>query len=149
MTLSLRESAEAVGMTKPALLKAIQRGKLSATRDNNNEWQIEPAELFRVYKPATVKEPQELTKGTGQESDKSALLTAQLEALKRENALLLDFHERERRQLKEQLEREKEQADNWRRQATALLTHQPEAKPEPTPTKSGLLNRIFRGKPPT
>lgn len=145
MTLSLKEAAEAVGMTKPAILKAIQRGSLSATRDDNNQWQIDPAELFRVYKPATVKEPEKLTTGTSQEPDKIALLTAQLEAVKRENAILQEFHERERRRLETQLEREREQADHWRQQATNLLTHQPEPKAEPAadPARPSLMDKLF------
>ena len=51
MAYSLREAAEAVGKGKPAILKAIQSGKISAQKDEHGEWQIEPAELHRVYPP--------------------------------------------------------------------------------------------------
>lgn len=66
MSLSLKEAAEAVGKTKPAVLKAIQKGKISAAKDENGQWQIEPVELFRVYKPVneeTVSNPSKVTDG--------------------------------------------------------------------------------------
>src|SRR4051812_24462220 len=51
MSYSLREAATAIGMQKPGLLKAIQSGKVSAEKDANGQWRIEPAELHRVYPP--------------------------------------------------------------------------------------------------
>jgi len=50
--LSTREAAAQVGMTKAGIIKAIHKGKLSATRNDNDEFVIDPAELFRVYEPA-------------------------------------------------------------------------------------------------
>jgi hypothetical protein len=49
MAYSLAQAADAVGMARSSILRAIKAGKMSATRDENNEWQIEPAELHRVY----------------------------------------------------------------------------------------------------
>src|SRR3712207_2068377 len=50
-SLSLLEAAHRVGKSKPTILRAIQTGKVSATRDEpTGEWRIEPAELFRVYR---------------------------------------------------------------------------------------------------
>src|SRR4051812_36933820 len=60
MVYSLREAAAAAGKGKPAILKAIQSGKISAKKDEFGAWQIEPAELHRVYPPVsreTVSEP--------------------------------------------------------------------------------------------
>jgi hypothetical protein len=51
MTLSAKEAAEQVGMTKQGIIKAIRQGKISAEKDLNGEWRIEPVELFRVYTP--------------------------------------------------------------------------------------------------
>jgi hypothetical protein len=50
-SLSAKEAAEQVGLTKQGLIKAIRQGKISAVKDHNGEWQIEPVELFRVYSP--------------------------------------------------------------------------------------------------
>jgi hypothetical protein len=49
--ISAREAAELTGMSKAGILKAIKTGKVSATKDSNGEWRIEPVELFRVYAP--------------------------------------------------------------------------------------------------
>jgi predicted site-specific integrase-resolvase len=49
MNLSAREAAEAVGLSRDGILKAIRTGKLSAQKNQNGEWRIEPVELFRVY----------------------------------------------------------------------------------------------------
>lgn len=49
MSLSAKDAAEQVGMSKQGIIKAIRSGKLSAAKDDNGEWKIDPAELFRVY----------------------------------------------------------------------------------------------------
>ena len=51
MSLTVREAAAAVGMSKAAIFKAIRTGKMSAQKNANGEWQIEPVELFRVFTP--------------------------------------------------------------------------------------------------
>lgn len=48
---SLRDAAIAVGMSKPAIFKAIKSGKISASKDHNGHWYIQPAELHRIYPP--------------------------------------------------------------------------------------------------
>lgn len=138
--LSLKDAAEAVGLTKPALFKAIKAGRLSATKDDRNQWHIDPAELFRAYPPAK----------TNTETKPETSLQQEIDSLRRE------LHQRDERisDLRENLNDLKTDRDQWRQQATNLLTHQPSAAPlqdqgKLEPTKSGLLNRIFRGKPPT
>jgi hypothetical protein len=54
MTLSAKEAAEQVGMTKQGIIKAIRQGKISAQKDIHGQWSIEPVELFRVYSPVAV-----------------------------------------------------------------------------------------------
>lgn len=56
MSLTASEAAKLVGMSKPGLLKAIRQGRVSAEKDANGEWRIEPVELFRVYAPASKAE---------------------------------------------------------------------------------------------
>jgi hypothetical protein len=50
---SLKQAADAVGRGKPAILKAIKGGRISAHKDANGQWQIDPAELHRVYPMVT------------------------------------------------------------------------------------------------
>ena len=54
MTYSLQEAADAAGVNKSTILRAIQAGKVSATRNEHDQWLIEPAELHRVYPPANA-----------------------------------------------------------------------------------------------
>lgn len=49
MSLSANEAAEAVGISKDGIIKAIKKGRISATKDDKGQWSIEPSELFRVY----------------------------------------------------------------------------------------------------
>lgn len=50
-TLSLREAAEQTGVSKSTIFRAIKAGRMSAPRNDDGEFQIDPAELFRVYPP--------------------------------------------------------------------------------------------------
>src|SRR5215213_1699251 len=53
MPYNLVEAGAATGKGKSTILKAIKRGAISATRDTNGGWLIEPAELHRVYRPVS------------------------------------------------------------------------------------------------
>lgn len=53
MKISLLEAANKVGMTKVGLYKAIKKGTISAEKGANGQWEIDAAELFRVYKPVS------------------------------------------------------------------------------------------------
>ena len=44
------QAAELVGKSRMTLMKAIGKGKLSAIRDVHGRWQVDPAELTRVYR---------------------------------------------------------------------------------------------------
>lgn len=47
--LTLRQAETLTGKSRTALLKSIQRGRLSAAKDDLGQWVIDPAELHRVY----------------------------------------------------------------------------------------------------
>lgn len=51
MSLSAKEAAKLVGMTKAGIIKAIGKGTISAEKDAQGQWKIDPAELLRVYTP--------------------------------------------------------------------------------------------------
>ena len=51
---SLRQAAQEAGTSKSTILRAIQSGRLSATRTDEGGYSIDPAELFRVYPPKSV-----------------------------------------------------------------------------------------------
>jgi hypothetical protein len=66
---SLKQAAEAVGRGKPAILKAIKGGRISAQKDAFGQWQIEPVELHRVY-PAVTGNGSGTTAGEREETPK-------------------------------------------------------------------------------
>lgn len=49
--LTLGEAEREVDVTKSTISRAIKDGRLSATRNEHGHFQIDPAELFRVYEP--------------------------------------------------------------------------------------------------
>jgi hypothetical protein len=48
----LGQAARATGKAKPTIARAIQTGRISASRSDDGSWAIEPAELHRVYPSA-------------------------------------------------------------------------------------------------
>ena len=81
MSLTAKEAADQVGMSRQGITKAIHQGKLSAQKDLNGQWQIEPVELFRVYEPVSCTQPA----ATSFHEDTP---TGATESLARENKLL-------------------------------------------------------------
>jgi hypothetical protein len=127
--LTLTEAAKAVGLSRPAIFKAIKNGRLSATLNNAGHHQIDPAELFRVYKPVNTEVSPQVNKVN---DDNVTLLTLEL-SLTRE---LLEQIKSERDSLKHSLE-----------QALTLLTHTEPPKAEPErPVKSRLYEKLFGRK---
>jgi hypothetical protein len=45
-----REAVRTFSVSRATLLKDLQNGKVSGTRDDKNNWQLDPAELARVYR---------------------------------------------------------------------------------------------------
>jgi hypothetical protein len=54
MAYTLGTAAQATGASKSTIFRSIKSGRISATRDEQGQWQIEPAELFRVFSPLAV-----------------------------------------------------------------------------------------------
>ena len=116
---SLKEAAERTGRGKPAILKAIQKGRISAKKNDIGEWQIDPAELHRVY-PAVS--------GTiaGNDSGERWETVKETNVLQREVEILREVRRRDY-ELIEDLRKDR---DHWRQQATALLVDQRATAPQ-------------------
>ncbi len=48
---NLMSAAAAAGVNRSTVLRAIKAGRISAQRDSNNGWEIDPAEFHRVFPP--------------------------------------------------------------------------------------------------
>jgi hypothetical protein len=51
MSYSLAAAAAATGLNKTTILRAIKEGKITGTKDELGEWQVEPAALHLLYPP--------------------------------------------------------------------------------------------------
>ena len=133
MFLTLGQAAKEVGKSKSTILKSIKTGRLSAFQNDFKQWQIDPAELFRVYAPAND------DNSLGNTQDNPSTLALQLDKEIQER-------ERERRLLLSQIEDLKMDRDHWRNQATALLTNKSDETNRTTPeTITGtILKNVFK-----
>ena len=127
MTYTLGDAAKATGKSKPTISRAIKKGTISATKNENGSYSIDPSELHRVYPP--------LPRNSNETVTTSPPITPNSNSvLQRENEIL-----------REQIENLKSERDEWREQAkrqTILL----ENKANNTETKpTGGFFRIFRG----
>jgi len=127
MKYNLRTAADACGMSKTAIHNAIKSGKLSAPKNEKGSYEIDPAELHRVFPP--VQQGQEIGQTV---TDRNSIENDYL----RDKVALLEG----------MLEDMKGDRDHWRRQATGLLTHQPEQETERPAIKSSLLEKLFGRK---
>lgn len=132
---TLNQAAKACNKSKSAILEAMRSGRMSASRDNKNQWQIEPSELFRAYPPTEHLPPEQ---NRGQPAD--------LPPQNHPTPLLLEQLERERKQMQETIDDLRKRLDDEsseRRKLMQLLTHQPEPV---TPTRSLLFEKLFGKK---
>ena len=143
---TLNQAAKACNKSKSAILEAIRAGRMSANKDDKNQWQIEPSELFRVYHP-TEHLPGRLPPEQNhyQPVDlphQNHPTTLLLEQIERER-------ERERKQMQETIDDLRKRLDDEameRRRLTMLLTHQPEPPKAEQPTRSRLYEKLFGRK---
>lgn len=103
MTHTLGTAAHAAGVSKSTLRRAIERGRLSATRREDGSYEIDPAELHRVFPRPSAATPEmarhDIPNGTGGLEREVAVLREVVADLRRR----LDDSEAERRQAQERL----------------------------------------------
>ena len=130
MKLSASRAAKKTGKSVPTITRAIKSGKLSAEKTKSGGYQIDAAELFRVFKPVTEKPNPSVTtlqnethEVTNDETPKSRLLKERIEALE------------------EALSDAKAERDEWRNQAKRLALALP-APDTAAPPKRGFWARL-------
>ena len=113
-----------------------------------NQWQIDPAELFRVYPANQSESEQKEQHQPPNESQPNAILLEKIANFEQKLKIADDERERERQQMQatiEDLRRRLDDEATERRKLTALLTHQPEPKAEPAadPARPSLMVKLF------
>lgn len=131
---TLKQAVEQSKKAKTTILDAIKSGKLSAVKDFHGRYQIDPAELFRVYPPTTdTKQYRAILDHTDHE-----ILELKLK------------HSTELLELERKLNRERDltnelvqRLENIENKLTHLLTHET-VKPKQKSDASELWKRIFK-----
>ena len=118
-TLTMGQAAKETGVSKATLSKALKSGRLSYVAKTTAGYEIDPAELFRVFPPKP---------SAGVEGERSET--------HREHLLLDDAHRREVQLLREQLDEVRTDRDAWREQAQRLALAAPETVAAPVPKRS-------------
>ena len=112
MGYTLGEAAKAVGKSKATISKAIKSGRMSAAKKEDGSYSIDPSELHRVYPPTPTstiyREQYETPQETIVNPTELIELRVKLEAA----------HKR--------IEDLEEDREEWRKQATRLLSHTPQ-----------------------
>ena len=134
-SMTLSQAAKVSGKSKSTLSRAIKMGRLSATRLEDGNFSIDPAELFRAY-PATPSNPyderhieQGATPIPAELQNRISMLELLLEKERETVAREREISARER-EISADL---KEDRDRWRQQATSLLADLRPQLAEPAP----------------
>jgi len=114
MELTLSQAAKQANVAKSTISRAIEKGRLSARKDDLGRFQIDTSELFRVFSP------QQRNNSNTQQSGHGAPAPEQENEHLRAMIALM----------REQLDETRADRDHWRDQAKQLaLTHENTNKP--------------------
>lgn len=131
--LSANRAAKEAGIAKKTLLEAIASQRMSADKNTKGHWEIDPAELFRVFPKTggaggskTVSHP---PPNTGENN----ALQVEVETLRQQIEATNIERDRERVQLSETIQDLRQRLDvegEERRRLTTQLTDQRQSAPE-------------------
>jgi hypothetical protein len=110
MAMGLSEAATATGVNRSTIYRAYKSGRMSATRLETGQIEVDPAELFRVFPPVAAQ---------GVSND--ALHPHATPIATDNNALRSNALEVEVKLLREMLDAMRDDRDAWREQASKAL----------------------------
>ena len=119
MKLTAGQAAKAVGVSTATITRAIKRGRISAAKDEEGAWRIEPAELHRTFPPVALQADAQNRMQSGATPSQGGEM--QVEMARMEERL---------RAAEERCEAAEHDRDAWRAQAERLTM----ALPAPTTT---------------
>jgi excisionase family DNA binding protein len=136
--INVRSAARLTGKDRSTIIRAIEEGRLSASRDDRKRYLIDPAELERVY--GSLRSPDEHSDERSDAVPQSASADAMRAAgLMREVELLREMLDRERRGFEEERTFLRSLIDRQTEQVR-LLSDQRQQKEHHSPT---LWARLF------
>ena len=156
---SIGQAAKAAGRSKSVIHTAIKKGRISATKNEDGTYAIDPSELHRVFPPVSFEngkeEPDSNVPERPEPSDflfENGRLKGELHQIREQLATIDTQHDRERQQLTDQIEdlrRRLDQSEQERRdkdrQLTAVLTDQRPKDEAPQPNAGrGFWARLRR-----
>ena len=134
MKYSLAEAAKATGKNKTTIQRAIKSGKISAVKGDSGAYEIDPAELHRVFPPATAQRDAQQAASNDTQRPTVAWETSRLERiaeLERELAVAQSRSislEEQRQQMNETIEDLRGRLDRSEERVTALLVAPPQKR---------------------
>lgn len=131
--LTLGQAAEMCGWSKGAISKAIKSGKMSVHDKTTAGFQLDPAEVLRVF-PVKVETGQNEQSETPSKHIINSAVSSEVDALRQQIATAETERNREREQLTDRIESLQQMLDDEkseRRQLTALLSDLREKSAEP------------------
>ena len=135
--LTLNQAAKAAKKSKSTIQYALKTGRLSGFKDEKGNYQIDTAELFRVYKSNVVYMDEKSTLEHSETDIKTALLVQKLEFLEQR----LDKLEQEKNEISKRLDKSEVERRETQSKLTALLTFQQE---QPVKKENKLWKKLFR-----
>jgi hypothetical protein len=119
---TIGQAAKATGKSKSTIFRAIKNGRISASRDESGDFDIDPSELHRVFPKMWENVP-----GNASEERLPAPLEREIELLREQLAREREFNR--------DLARRLDESEAERRKLTVMLLASPERSSErPTPS---------------
>ena len=140
---TLGTAAKATGKSKPTIQRAIKSGRMSATRKDDGSYEIDPAELHRVFQPVMSDSNKTDDMKQSETPSGDRVLLGQVEVLREFVRELQGERDDLRRRLDEEAQERRKSAEEVRR-LTLMITHRPEPMAELEPTTT---DKPVTGKP--
>ena len=149
MGYSLAEAARASGKSKMTIQRAIKSGEISASRNEDGSYDIDPSELHRMFPLVSGDDDEGGTMVRGDTDNAINMLQLEIKVRDEKIASLQAERERERRILQEgvedlrhRLDQSEEERRKTQAQLTALLTNQ---RQEAKKRRGSWLKRLLGG----
>ena len=137
MVYTLGTAAKATGKSKPTIHRAIKSGKISATRKEDGSYEIDPAELHRVFDLVTDNSNDTESMKQSETPDSDAMLQGQIEIFRELLKQVEGERDDLRRRLDEEIVERRKSAEEIRRLTFMLMP------PEAETPKKGFFKKLF------